>query len=200
MSPKALLLPALLALGCTGSAGAQRGSPEARAELSAGLQRPYYTEADVKALSELLMAEPVVAEQLQTEEELERVLACIYDEANAMVPTVAAALELGEERLGAINEAIGKGCMEAHRSEVLLGEAWSESFTAVYASACEANAPELGEMCRCVGAQAPRYFESPASFNQLEQALETGDGPDSEQQAKFDALIEACAEVGGEAP
>ena len=198
MHQQSLLLLALFTVGCTGAGGAQRQAAAARTALDAGLQQPYYTEADVAELRDMLMAEPIVAAQLQTEEEQERLLACIVDEASTRIPTRAAALELGQERLDALNQAIGQGCMEAHRTEVLLSETWSKSFPAVYASACEASEPELGEMCRCIGAQAPLHFESPAGFNQLELALETEEGPDSDQQARFEGLIEACSEAAGD--
>lgn len=199
MRQTAPLLLALMALGCTGAGGAQHRAA-ARGQLNAGLQQPYYTEADVSALSEQLMNDPFVAPQLASDEERDRVVACVFEEASVMVPTVAAALELGEERLKSVNEAIGRGCMEAHRTEVLLSDTWSESFPAVYASACAANAPEVAELCGCIGTQAPQHFESPATFNRFEQALETADGPDADEQARFEALLEACGEVSGEGP
>lgn len=198
MHQTALLLLALLALGCTGPGGMQRRAAAAQAPLHAGLQQPFYTEADMEALGQRLMEDAEVAPQLQSEDEQARFLACIFEEASVMVPTVAAALELGDERLKAINETIAQGCMEAHRSEVLLGETWSGSFPAVYTSACAANAPEVADMCGCIGEQAPLHFESPASFNGFEQALETSEGPDSDQQARFEALLEACGEVGAD--
>lgn len=195
MNQPSLLLLALFAVGCTGAGGAQRQTAAARGALDAGLQQPYYTEADVAELRDMLLAEPILAAQLQTEEEQERLLACIVDEASTRIPSRAAAIELGQERLDALNHAIGEGCMQAHRTEVLLGEVWSESFPAVYASECEANEPELSEMCHCIAAQAPLHFESPASFNQLEQVLESDQEPDSDQQARFQGLIEACGEA-----
>lgn len=200
MRQTAPLLLALMALGCTGAGGAQHRAAAARGTLNAGLQQPYYTEADVSALSEQLMNDPHLAPQLGSDEERDRVLTCVFEEASVMVPTVAAALELGEERLKAVNEAIGRGCMEAHRTEVLLSETWSGSFPAVYASTCAANAPEVTEMCECIGTQAPQHFESPAAFNLFEQALESAEGPDADQQARFEDLLEACGEVSGEGP
>lgn len=192
-----ILLLALLAIGCAGGGAAQRQSAApARAALDAGLQRPYYTEADLEALHTLFREDPDVAPQVQTEEERERLVTCIAKEVNSMVPSVAAALELGEERLTAINEAIGKGCMSAHRTDVVLSDSWSESFPAVYASSCRAGSPdELADMCQCIGQNAPLYFESPASFNLFEQALETEETLDEDHQARFDALLETCADA-----
>src|SRR5690606_18140490 len=134
---------------------------------------------DRAAVHAALWDDPHLAAQVATEDEREHLVDCIIEENLHATPTVLRALELGEEQLSTVREAIGHACFDAHREDVLTGEVWSENCGPVYTTACEAYAPEAAKSCRCFGAHAPEHCESPWALHQPEEVLATETGPDA---------------------